>query len=65
VQDSADVIDFFITVWKQPDLHDISRQVLANESFWGLDINDLPGATNCVAHYLKMINEGSWELMPS
>jgi tagaturonate reductase len=65
VQDSADIISFFEETWKQPDLHAISKQVLANESFWGLDLNSLPGVPERVGHYLKLINEGNWKSMPS
>lgn len=55
VNDTPDVIAFFQEVWKGPR-EEVATRVLANVSFWGLDLNTLPGLTSYVKGELAALD---------
>jgi tagaturonate reductase len=56
VQDAPEIVGFFKTVWQQESLHAIATQVLANEAFWGRDLNTVAGLTSELTASLSTVN---------
>lgn len=54
VNDTPDVLAFFEQVWKGPQ-NDVAKKVLANTSFWGLDLNTVAGVTDYVSSELAAL----------
>ncbi|HEX6225289.1 MAG TPA: tagaturonate reductase [Chryseolinea sp.] len=58
LNDSGEVLDFFKQVWQKQDTEEIVQDVLANESFWGQDLNQVRGLADIVSKALKQIEKG-------
>ena len=61
LQDDPAVLAFFKTLW-QPTGEEISEQFLVskclkNTALWGMDLNDIPGATEQVVEWMEKIIE--------
>jgi tagaturonate reductase len=59
IRDQKDVLEFFAQAWKEcthtGDLQRLCRCVLAQEEFWGQDLNQVPGMTAATAANLSEI----------
>lgn len=65
IQDDASVLQFYYE-HKGADAETLTRDVLANESFWGEDLTKIPGLVETVTCDLNMIrDQGAYELMKS
>ena len=58
LNDSQEVLDFFKKVWQTQKADVIVQTVLANESFWGQDLNDIKGLPDVVSKALQQIESG-------
>ena len=56
IMDDASVLEFFAAN-SGKEAGEYARAVLSNESFWGQDLCEVPGAPEAVAGYLKQIRE--------
>ncbi|MCL1996796.1 MAG: tagaturonate reductase [Defluviitaleaceae bacterium] len=57
--DDTDIIDFFKNVWQETNIETVTQKVLANESFWGLDLNNVPHLTKTTTENItNIINNG-------
>ena len=56
VQDDAQVVAFFETVWKTNNYKDISEKTLSNTSFWDEDVSQVSGLVNAVASALELLD---------
>jgi tagaturonate reductase len=55
VKDQTDVLAFFNVLWSQDDLPSITKQILENISFWGLNLNELPGMHASLTSHMESI----------
>ncbi len=60
LSDTKDVMSFFSNLYNQHPLpassvNEICPLILANEGFWGEDLNDISGLTECVSKHMKNI----------
>jgi len=55
IQDSPEILEFFVDVWKQENLAVIVNKICANEALWDTDLNQLPGFAAKVTQYLQSI----------
>jgi tagaturonate reductase len=62
LQDSPEVLAFFSSAWKAPSLAAISKLVLGNEEFWGLNLDKIDHLTESVTQYLELMEKGRWEI---
>jgi tagaturonate reductase len=53
LNDSPDVLEFFADVWGLQRPEEIVSKTLANTSFWGIDLNTIPGLTAQVTAVIK------------
>ena len=58
LNDAPEIIDFFKTAWENHDADKVAQNVLANESFWGQDLNKVKGLTEVVTKALRQIERG-------
>jgi len=58
LNDSPEVLNFFKKAWESQNTDDVVQNVLANESFWGQDLNKIKGLSEVVAKALKQIESG-------
>ena len=58
LNDAPEIIDFFKTAWENHDADKVAQNVLANESFWGQDLNNVKGLTEVVTKALRQIERG-------
>ncbi|MFW6154738.1 MAG: tagaturonate reductase [Planctomycetota bacterium] len=62
INDSPEVLAFFVEVWKRydadADVDALCRAVLAQDPFWGRDLNQVPGLHAAVAEALSGILDG-------
>jgi tagaturonate reductase len=59
LNDAPEILDFFKTVWEKQDGDKVAQNVLANESFWGQDLNKVKGLTAAVTEALQQIESGA------
>ena len=64
LNDAPEILDFFKTVWQKQNKDEIAQNVLANESFWGQDLNKVKGLHEMVSKALKQIESGVKVLAP-
>jgi tagaturonate reductase len=50
VNDTAEVMAFFQSVWQRADPYEVVPSILANTSLWGQDLNQFPGFSNRIIH---------------
>ncbi|HEY3403996.1 MAG TPA: tagaturonate reductase [Ohtaekwangia sp.] len=55
VNDTPEILVFFKQVWTEKDLKGIATKVLANQEFWGTDLNKVPGLSELVAEQLRQL----------
>lgn len=54
IKDDSQVLDFFETVWSNPNPDFVARAVLSNKTFWNnVDLTEIPGLTELIASYLS------------
>ena len=58
LNDAPEIIDFFKTAWENHDADKVAQNVLANESFWGQDLNKVKGLNEVVTKALRQIERG-------
>ena len=58
LNDSPEVLNFFKMAWENQNIDEVVQNVLANESFWGQDLNKVKGLTEVVSKALKQIESG-------
>ena len=58
LNDSLEVLNFFKMAWESQNTDDVVQNVLANESFWGQDLNKIKGLSEVVGKALKQIESG-------
>jgi len=58
LNDSPEVLNFFKMAWESQNTDDVAQRVLANEFFWGQDLNKIKGLSEVVAKALKQIESG-------
>ncbi|RUA10923.1 MAG: tagaturonate reductase, partial [Flavobacteriia bacterium] len=56
VQDDAQVVDFFKTLWSTNDYAIISEKTLSHTVFWDEDLTQVPGLSQNVAKALEMMD---------
>lgn len=61
LNDTDEVLTFFSKTWKSNDYKTVTKLTLANESFWGQNLNEINGMTDAVVNYLKIIDERKLE----
>ncbi len=59
LNDSPEVLNFFKMAWENQTIDEVVQNVLANESFWGQDLNKVKGLTEVVTKALKQIERGT------
>lgn len=62
LSDDADVLEFYKTAWDncdgtEVDLREVVTSVLAYQRIWKMDLNEIKGLTQAVAHYLISIEK--------
>lgn len=55
--DSPDVLEFFKIVWQINNVDIVIKKVLSNESFWGQNLDDVEGLTECVTNAFVQIEK--------
>lgn len=57
IRDDRHILEFFHQLWQSADndYAAITKQVLAQESFWGINLAQYPQLTDLVTHYLELI----------
>ena len=58
LNDSPEVLNFFKMAWENQNIDEVVQNVLANESFWGQDLNKVNGLSEVVSKALKQIESG-------
>jgi len=58
VRDDAPILEFFAAQWQSADPAALAQNTLAQTSFWGQDLNALPGMTQAVADGISAILNG-------
>ncbi len=66
IQDDMDCLAYFLKVWKKcngslESFMALTKSVLSQESFWGLDLSTIPGLVNVVSGYLHDIHHDGME----
>jgi tagaturonate reductase len=56
LNDSPDVLEFFKDAWDSYEDGEFVKRVLANESFWGVDLSKVEGLVSHVQHDLSRLN---------
>lgn len=59
VNDTSEIMAFFKEVWKNTDHKLIVTKVLSERSFWGIDLNELPGVTDFILESLTDIDSNN------
>ncbi|KMQ70906.1 tagaturonate reductase [Chryseobacterium koreense] len=57
VKDSVDVVEAMNKAWLNADLNETVKEVLANEEFWGEDLNKVEGLQNAITVAIQNIDE--------
>jgi tagaturonate reductase len=57
LNDSPDILEFFKKAWQHQHIDATVQAVLANEAFWGQDLNQIDGLQERVAHALIQIEK--------
>jgi tagaturonate reductase len=62
IRDDKDALKYFADLWcrfedEEIDLAELGRNVLANQDFWGRDLNQLPGLTDSLNNNLEIIKK--------
>ena len=55
--DDAAIMNLLKELWASGDVRKVAEGVLAAESIWGEDLNNVPGLTDMVAGYLDLIQK--------
>lgn len=55
VNDTADVLAFFNSAWKNESVAEVAQVVLANVDFWGQNLNEIDGLTALVTTKLEQL----------
>lgn len=55
VNDDAEIVAFFRSLWQEENMAEVSTKVLSNTSFWGQDLTKIPGFKIRLQVYLEQI----------
>jgi tagaturonate reductase len=55
LNDDSEVISFFETTWKKPDLEDILEEILSNKLLWEKDLSQYPGLIEVMESKVKSL----------
>lgn len=55
--DAPEIIELLSKLWKEGDVENLVKTVLAQTSIWGEDFNAIPGLKDRVVYYINRINE--------
>lgn len=55
--DAPEIIELLSKLWKEGDVENLVKTVLAQTSIWGEDLNAIPGLKDRVVYYINRINE--------
>lgn len=55
VSDDPEIVGFFAKGWAAGDIPKLVENTLANESFWGQDLNQVKGLTEAITNHLQII----------
>lgn len=55
--DAPEIMELLSKLWKEGDVENLVKTVLAQTSIWGEDLNAIPGLKDCVVYYINRINE--------
>jgi tagaturonate reductase len=55
VNDGKGVVEFFKTAWSEQSLESTIGMILANESLWGQNLDELPGLRGKIIEAIKSI----------
>lgn len=62
VKDSAEIIEQMNEAWSGSDLDKTVQQILANEEFWGEDLNKVNGLNEAIVNAIKNIDKNGIEI---
>ena len=55
--DAPEIMELLSKLWKEDDVENLVKTVLAQTSIWGEDLNAIPGLKDRVVYYINRINE--------
>lgn len=55
--DAPEIMELLSKLWKEGDVENLVKTVLAQTSIWGEDLNAIPGLKERVVYYINRINE--------
>lgn len=55
--DAPEIMELLSKLWKEGDVENLVKTVLAQTSIWGGDLNAIPGLKDRVVYYINRINE--------
>lgn len=55
--DAPEIMELLSKLWKECDVENLVKTVLAQTSIWGEDLNAIPGLKDRVVYYINRINE--------
>ena len=55
--DAPEIMELLSKLWKEGDVDNLVKTVLAQTSIWGEDLNAIPGLKDRVVYYINRINE--------
>lgn len=55
--DAPEIMELLSKLWKEGDVENLVKTVLAQTSIWGEDLNAIPGLKDRVVYYINRINE--------
>ena len=55
--DAPEIMELLSKLWKEGDVENLVKTVLAQTSIWGEDLNAIPGLQDRVVYYINRINE--------
>ncbi|MDO5614558.1 MAG: tagaturonate reductase [Cruoricaptor ignavus] len=61
VRDSADVVETFSKIWQNQEIDAVVTQALANEEFWGENLNEISGLKEAIALAINEIEANGIE----
>lgn len=57
LNDAPEIMELLSKLWKEGDVENLVKTVLAQTSIWGEDLNAIPGLKDRVVYYINRINE--------
>ena len=55
--DAPEIMELLSKLWKEGDVENLVKTVLAQTSIWGEDLNAIPGLKDRVVYYINRIND--------